>query len=108
MYIICILEGVTNFKGESGGLDFVDSLHNLLDGSTRGICNLCDMESLITLISTCGGKPIVFTVIGYYFVLMEVKAKLIVEYLEIEPNLLHNWTNLRNPFFLSSSGRHCS
>ena len=92
------------WKGEVGALVWVESLQlfNLL---TRALSNFCETASLITSSSDYGVKPIGLTVLGSSFVHMKAKAKLDVEYFEIDSNLLQNTLNLLNPSWISNSRR---
>ena len=67
--------------------------------------NLCKTACLIDSSSTYGVKFIGLSVIGSYLVNMEVKEKLNVEYIEIDPTLLQNPENLLNLAWISNSRR---
>ena len=77
----------------------------MFDGWNRGLSDLCETASLIISYSASGVKSIGFPVLGSFFVYMEAKEKLNVEYLEIYPTLLQYPTNLLNPYFISNYGR---
>ena len=78
------------WKGEVGVLVCVESLQTLIHGLTRGLSNLCETASLISLSSTSGVKSIVLPFLGFYLVNMEAKAKLDMESLDIDPTILKN------------------
>ena len=83
-----------------GGVRFlvcIKSIQALVAGFTRGVYNLCETISLITSSSTSGVKTIGLTFLGSSILHMDAKAKLNLEYREIDPTLLQNLSNLLNP-----------
>ena len=93
------------WKGEGGFLVCADSIQTLFYGLTKGQSNLCDTEYLITSSSTSKVKSIGLPALGSSLVHMDIKTKLNVEYLKIDPNLMKNTENLLNQSWISNSGR---
>ena len=75
-------------KGEVGVLVCVESLQALFYEVNIGLYNLCETASLITYYSSSGVKSFFLSVIVSFFVHIEAKEKLNVEYLEIDNALL--------------------
>ena len=90
--------------GEGGVFVFVESLQNLFYGLTIVLFNLCETVSLINPSSTYRIKSIGLPVLSSYLVNMESKAKLNLEYIEIDPTLLQNPENLLKPDWIANSG----
>ena len=76
------------WKGEFGALFWVEYLQALFDELTRDVSNLCETDFLINSSSFSGVKSIGLPVLVSFFVHMEEKANLNVEYLKIDPTLL--------------------
>ena len=74
-------------------------------GLTRGLYNLCDNDSLINPSYDYGVKYIVMSVFSSSFLSMGEKAKLDIDYLEIDPNLLITAENLLNTDWIHISRR---
>ena len=85
------------WKVELGALVWVESLKTVFDGLSRGISNLCETTSLISSLSYSGVKSIGLPVLGSSFVHTEEKARLNVEYHDINTTLLKNPSNLLKP-----------
>ena len=96
------------WKCEFVVLDCVDTLQTLFGGFNRVLYNLCDTTPQTSSSSTSVVKCIVLTVIVYSFVLMDVKEKFNIEYLDVDLANLKNLANFLNPDCISSSGRQCS
>ena len=90
---------------ESRALVWVNYLQNLFDGLTVGFSNLCETFSIITAYSAAGVQSIGLLFLGSYFLYMDSKASLNVEFLEMDTNLLKNPENLLKPDLIYISGR---
>ena len=96
------------WKGEVGDLVWFYSLQTLFDVMNTGLSNFCKAASLIASSSVFALKFIGFPVIGSSFVHMEAKAKLNMEYLGIDSNLLQNPANFIKLYCIYNSGRNYS
>ena len=96
-----VRKGIDN---KLGVLTCVEYIQTLFDRLTRVLFNFCNTASLLTSSSTSWGKSIDLPVIGSFLVNMEAKAKLKVEYIDIDRNILQNPAYLLNPDRISNFG----
>ena len=79
----------------------------MFEGVTSVLSSVYDTASITTTSSTSVVNSIILTFIGSFFVVMQMKAKLNIECLDIDTSLLKNPSRFLKPYWLSSFNRKC-